>query len=117
MIAAFIEKRSMRYTHLHRDVQLELAKVDLARSNQWLVGTYIASIPTFGLLFALTRAYSEVPQYKVLLLLSMTAAAFVVLTGPLLCLSSRKDAIRRLSALIPARISDASPHSENSDEN
>jgi len=117
MIARFIEKRAKRYAHLHRDVQLELAKVDLARSNQWLVGTFIASIPALGLMFAFTRAYLELPQFQVVLLVGGLACAFVVLTGPILCFSSRQDAIRRLSNLCPLQPADATPHPKINDEN
>ncbi|MBT2766229.1 hypothetical protein J7J08_01090 [Stenotrophomonas sp. ISL-67] len=117
MIARFIETRAKRYTHLNRDVQLELAKVDLARGNQWLVGTFIASIPALGLMFAFTKAYLELPQFKVVLIVGIFASAFVVLTGPILCFSTRKDAIRRLSDLCTAQTADASPHPNISDEN
>jgi len=117
MIARFIERRAKRYTHLHRDVQLELAKVDLARSNQWLVGTFIASIPALGLMFAYTRAYLEVPQFKVTLFLGILVSSFVVIAGPILCFSTRKDAIRRLSVLCPVQNADAASHPKTNDEN
>jgi hypothetical protein len=115
MIAGFIEKRARRYAHLPRDVQVEIAKVDLARSNQWLVGTYIASIPALGLMFAFTRAYLELPQFKLVLLTGMVMSVFVVVTGPFACFSTRRDAIERLAELFPVPTTGATPSSKISD--
>ncbi|MFC6838934.1 hypothetical protein [Xanthomonas theicola] len=82
--------------HLPDEVLAEVAKSELTRSNQWLVGAFIAGIPSYALIASLGIQAISDPKIKLFFWLAGFLGLFVIGAGAFLSNHLKRRAIRTL---------------------
>lgn len=92
------------------EVLVEVAKAELARSNQWLVGTLFAGIPSCAMIVGFGFSAANNPKMEFFFWVGSVLAIFVLMSGPYCSHYIKKRAIKTLCE-IHSRRSTVQSHS------